>query len=75
MGLGCPPLGNPPQQEQGGLCLGLPHAGEGVMGSSLIVRHLSVLNLALVLNKVWPLGAVRALAMLMQMGMFTLFSP
>ena len=52
MGLGCPPLGNPLQQEQGGLCLGLPHAGEGVMGSSLIVRYLSVLNLALVLRKV-----------------------
>ena len=45
------------------------------MGSSLIVRHLSVLNLALVLNKVWPLGAVSTLTMLMQMGMFTLFSP
>ena len=52
MGLGCPPVGNPPQQEQGGSCLGLPHAGEGVMGSSLIVRHLSVLNSALVLRKV-----------------------
>ena len=45
------------------------------MGSSLIVRHLSVLNSALVLRKVWPLGAVSTLTMLMQMGMFTLFSP
>ena len=52
MGLGCPPLGNPLQQEQGGSCLGLPHAGEGMLGSLLIAFHLSVLNSALFLRKV-----------------------